>query len=107
TIALFVAALIVSMTGAIPAGLHAYPLALAFRFAFATGVAYAIFFAISSSTQKAAGMVIGVIAALFLAQFLINAFSSHFDLLGYVTQWVFVEPGILSVFTGRWMLIDA
>jgi hypothetical protein len=105
-IAVLISASMVSMSSAIPNGLHAYPLALTLRFAFAAGVAYAVFFAISSATPKAAGMVLGAIAALFLAQFLVGLVSSKADLIGTVSNWVFVEPGVLSVFAGRWMLID-
>ena len=105
-IAVLISASMVSMSSAIPSGLHAYPVALTLRFAFAAGVAYAVFFAISSATPKAAGMVLGAIAALFLAQFLVGLVSSRADVLGTVSNWVFVEPGVLSVFAGRWMLID-
>jgi hypothetical protein len=105
-VAVLISSSIVSMSSAIPNGLHAYPFALTLRFAFAAGVAYAVFFAISSSTPKAAGVVLGSIVALFLAQFLVGLVSSRADLIGTVSNWVFVEPGVLSVFAGRWMLID-
>src|ERR1041385_568645 len=48
--------LVVAALGAIPEGLHVYPLALALRFAFAAAVAYALFFAIASSTSRTAGV---------------------------------------------------
>ena len=105
-VAVLASAMIVSLNSAIPVGLHAYPIALTLRFAFAALVAYSIFFAISSSTPRAAGIVIGCIAALFFAQFLLGLLSSHFDVLGSVGRWVFAEPGILSVFSGRWTLVD-
>jgi hypothetical protein len=104
-LAVLVGATVVSLSSAIPAGLHAYPVALTLRFAFAAAVAYAMFFAVSSSTPRTAGVVIVVIAALFLAQFVLSLVS-QIDVLSYAGRWVFVEPGILSVFTGRWMLVD-
>ena len=91
----------------IPAGLHAYPISLALRFFLASCVAFAIFFAISASTPKAAGMVLGVFACLVLMDFLLSAASVDFNLLGHVADFLFTGPGPLAVFTGRWMLIDA
>lgn len=91
----------------IPAGLHAYPVSLTLRFLLASAVAFSIFFAIAASTPKAAGMTLGLLASLFVAAFLLSAASIEFNLLGHVADFVFSGLGPLSVFTGRWMLIDA
>jgi hypothetical protein len=105
--AVLIGALIVSVTGAVPTGLHAYPIALTVRFALAMAVAYGLFFAISSSTQKTAGIIVGVLVGAVTAQYLISVVAdSSFDLLGLLADTVFSSPGLLSVFAGRWMLID-
>jgi len=105
-VGLFLGCLAVVASGAIPEGLHAFPVSLTLRFVFASFVAYAIFFAIGSGTTKTAAVVLGVIAAILLVQFFLSALNVDFDLLGRVGDFVFIRPGILSVFSGRWMLID-
>jgi hypothetical protein len=90
----------------VPAGLHGYPIALGLRFLLSAGVAFAIFFAIAASTPKTAGIVLACVAALFLAAGLFSAFSINFDLIGRVSTLLFQSPGLLAVFTGRWMLVD-
>lgn len=97
--------LAVVASGAIPEGLHAFPFSLTLRFIFAAFVAYALFFAIGSGTTKTAAVVLGLIATLLFAQFLLSL-NVDYDLLGHVGDFIFVRPGILSVFSGRWMLID-
>lgn len=105
-VSVLIAALIVSASGAIPDGLQAYPLAFTFRFALAVLVAYVIFFAIASSTPQTAGVVLGILAALVFTQYLLSTFGSRMDILSPVIDFVFYRPGILSVFSGRWMLVD-
>lgn len=105
--AVLVAALVVSAIATLPPGLHVYPVAITLRFALATGLAYALFFAIAASTSRTAGILLGSFAALILAQYVLNVvFSNNYQLFGKVMQFVFYQPGILSVFSGRWMLID-
>ena len=91
----------------IPMGLHFYPLSLSLRFLLASAVAFSIFFAVASSTPKAAGMILGSLATVLIVAFFLSMVSIPFDLLGHVLNLLFNEPGPLSVFTGRWMLIDA
>lgn len=91
----------------VPAGLHAYPLSLALRYLLASGVSFSIFFAIAASTPKAAGMILGGFASILVLAFLLSLTSIKFDVLGHTSDFLFTEPGPLSVFTGRWMLIDA
>ena len=108
-VALLVGSLLVASSGAIPDGLHAFPFSLALRFALAALVAYAIFFSIASSTNRTAGIIVTIIAGIIFAQYLVLVFgggSRSVDLLGEVARFIFVRPGILSVFSGRWMLID-
>jgi hypothetical protein len=89
----------------LPAGLHAYPIALTLRYLLASAVAYAVFFAISASTQRTAGFVLGSLAAIMLVAFIL-ATTIQYDLLSQVSKVLFSAPGVLSVFTGRWMLVD-
>lgn len=108
--ALLVGALMVTFSGAIPDGLHAFPISLTLRFALAAVVAYAIFFSIASSTNRTAGIIVAVIAGVIFTQYLMLVFTDRqqsVDLLGALSRFIFLRPGILSVFSGRWMLIDA
>lgn len=91
----------------VPNGLHGYPVALALRFFLASAVAFSIFFAVAASTARAAGVVLGGVAAVFFLAFALSAASVDVDVLGKVSDFLFTQPGPLSVFTGRWMLIDA
>jgi hypothetical protein len=100
------ASLAVSMSGAIPEGLHAFPFALTLRFLFAAAVAYALFFAIGSATTKTAAVVLAVFAFLLFGQYLLVLIGARFDLLSHVADFFFISPGVLSVFSGRWMLVD-
>lgn len=106
-IGLLLGGLLVAASDAIPAGLHVYAAALALRFAFAALVAYAIFFAIASSTSKTAGYIIAAMGGLVFAQYLIGVVSDGGqDVISPVLNFIFYKPGILSVFAGRWMLVD-
>ena len=106
-IAVFAACLLVSTLGGIPEGLRTYSVAVTVRFAFAALVAYALFFAIASSTQKAAGVLLGVVAAVLLTQYGLALAEIRVDLVGRALNLLMESPGVLSVFTGRWTLIDA
>jgi hypothetical protein len=103
---LFVSAEIVAHSSLIPSTLHAYPVALTLRFAFAALVAYAVFFAISSATARTAGYILGAIGLAIVLNIILRAAGSRIDLLGYVSDLVLATPGLLAVFGGRWMLID-
>jgi hypothetical protein len=105
--ALLIGGTLVSVSGAVPFGLHAYPVLLALRFGFAAAVAYAVFFAISASTPRTAGMILGAMAAVGLAQYAVFVAGSDADILNPISEWLFGPAGFLSVFSGRWTLIDA
>jgi hypothetical protein len=90
----------------IPAGLHAYPIALTIRFLLACFVAYALFFAILASSTKASAYVLATIATVVALVFFLNALDIGEDLMIWIAQGLFGDRGLLSVFTGRWMLID-
>jgi hypothetical protein len=105
-IALFIGAELVAHSSYVPKVLNAYPIALTLRFAFATLVAYAVFFAISSATAKTAGYILGGLAAMIVLQLLITSAGSRLNVVGYLVDAVLASPGLLAVFNGRWMLID-
>lgn len=106
-VALLIGALVVTFSGAVPQGLHGYPLALTLRFAFASAVAYALFFAIASSTSRTAGLIIAAMVGVVFAQYLLSVVANtNADILGPILDFILFRPGILSVFAGRWMLVD-
>lgn len=105
-VALLIGCLIVGASGAIPEGLHAYPIQLTARFALAALVSYAIFFAIASATPQTAGVILGLLGALLFAQYLLSLMAGNIDILSPIGNFLFVKPGFFSVFTGRWMLVD-
>ena len=101
-----IGAFLASTTATLPPGLEAYPIALAVRFAFATAVAYAVFFAVSAGTTKTAGIILAVIGAFIVVQVVASAAGIQLDLMGPLQVTVLNWPGPLAIFTGRWMLID-
>lgn len=105
-LAVWLGALIATSLARIPAGLQAYPTTLALRFGLAALVAYAAFFAISAGTNRTAGLILGVIGGLVLAQLILIAFDVNANFLGTLVFRLFIWPGPLEIFTGRWMLID-
>lgn len=105
-IGVLISAEIASHSAYIPQGLHAYPLALTTRFAFASLVAFAIFFAISAATPRTAGYILGSIALILIAQVLLISANIGVNIAARAAQMVFAAPGLLAVFGGRWSLID-
>jgi len=101
-----VGALLASAMATLPPGLETYPFALAIRFAFAVTVAYAVFFAVSASTTKTAGIILAAIGAIIVVQVVASAAGIQLDLTGPLQAVVLNWPGPLAIFTGRWMLID-
>jgi hypothetical protein len=89
-----------------PAGMQAYPVTLTLRFLLASFVAYALFFAIAGSSQKSAAVILGLVAGYVVISVMLGAMSVETDLISVAGRFLFAEPGLLSVFTGRWMLID-
>ena len=107
TIAILLGALTVTLFGSIPDGLTTYPLALTLRFFFAACVAYVMFFAIASATQKTAGIILGVVAAVLLAQYVLALAGPEIQVTRRVIEVLFTQPGVFSIFSGRWSLVDA
>ena len=105
-IALWLGALFAAGTASIPAGLHAYPTALAVRFALALFLAYAVFFAITAGTTRTAGYVLAIIGGIIVVQVLLEAAGVHVSLIPFIGDRLILWPGPLEIFSGRWMLID-
>ena len=93
-------------TTSLPAGLQGYPWALAARFAAATLLAFSLFFAILSGTPKTAAIVLGLLVLVVVANLMVALLApgewSAGDLLFLITG----GPGPLSLFAGRWVLVD-
>lgn len=93
----------------LPAGLRAYPTALAFRFCLAAFIAYSILFAVSSATPRTAGIILVSIGGVLAASLLLDAAGAGqfgVGLFEGTMQQIVNWPGPLNVFTDPWMLID-
>ena len=90
----------------VPTGLQSYPLALTVRFLIACFVAYSLFFAVLASSTRAAAYALGGIGAVIGVMFLLNSFGIGAEAREALILALFGDRGMLSVFTGRWMLID-
>lgn len=105
-VAVWLGALVATAAATLPPGLHAYPHALALRFALAVLVAYAVFFAISAGTTRTAGYILAVIGGVVVVQVLAAVADLEVQLLQAIMDRILIWPGPLEIFTGRWMLID-
>jgi hypothetical protein len=105
-VALAAGATLAVASTSVPDGLTAYPIALTLRFALAALVAFALFFAISSGTTRTAAFVLAPIAGLVAVDVLLAAMGLPLNLLEGAATALLDWPGVLEVFTGRWLLID-
>lgn len=105
-LALWLGAMLAAATASVPAGLQAYPGALALRFALAIAVAYSVFFAITAGTTKTAGYVLSIVAGVVVVQVLASAAGLELNLLPFLGDRLLLWPGPFEIFSGRWMLID-
>ena len=106
TLAVLLGSLVAIAIIQLPDGMHAYPISLTLRFLMASYVSYAIFFAIAGASQKSAAVLLGALGAFLVFSIVISSIDVRWDVFGKVGTLLFTEPGLLSVFTGRWMLID-
>lgn len=98
--------LVAVASATLPEGLRAYPFALTLRFGLAALVAYGTFFAIAAGSNRTAGYILAGLGGLVLAQILVGVAGSEVNFLAHLLERLFLWPGPLEVFTGRWMLID-
>jgi hypothetical protein len=106
TLALLLGSIVAVALHVVPQGLHAYPVALALRFGLAALVSFALFFAVSSATQRTAGIVLGIIAGIVIAAYLSDLLRFRFETWEQLERLIFSPGGPLAVFIGRWTLID-
>jgi hypothetical protein len=97
----------------LPAGLHAYPNALALRFFLSILVSYAVLFAMAAGTVRTTAVVVsGLFLFLLVGGGLNDFLAGHIDFFERVNvvQGFFSalgsQHGPFEVFTGSWMLID-
>lgn len=105
-VAFWVGSLLAAGLASIPIGLQAYPNALALRFAIASLVAFAVFFAISAGTTRTAAYVLAGVSLLVTTHVLLWAGGAEINLLERAMFWLAQGPGPLAVFSGEWMLIN-
>jgi hypothetical protein len=103
---LLAGALLATRSISLPEGLYAYPFALTVRFALAALVAYSLFFAISAGTTKTALVVLTPVAVLLVADLVLATTGTSMNLTGRSMDFLLTWPGVLEVFTGRWLLVD-
>ena len=103
---LLLGAVVAVSTVDVPPGLQAHPIALAIRFALATLLAYGIFFSISSGTKRTAGIILGVLAAMMLAEVVFDVVGVPISPFLRLVELLMTTPGTFGVFNNRWMLID-
>ena len=101
-----VGAIVAALSVSLPSGIHAYPLQLTARFLLASLTCYAIFFAISISTRRAALAVLGLICGVLFADLLLSAVGVGASVTPTVFMWLTNWPGPLSILLGRWALFD-
>lgn len=100
------AGVIASLTTTLPAGLHAYPILITVKFGLATMLAYTIFFAISAGTSRTAGYILGAMALIVLVELFTSLLGAQVHVLETVLYQIYIWPGPLEIFTGRWLLFD-
>ena len=105
-LALLLGALVAISTVQLPPGLQTHPIALVIRFALAVLLAYGIFFSISSGTKRTAGVILGVLAALVIAEIVFDVVGVRISPFLWLVELVMSAPGTFGVFNSRWMLID-
>ena len=105
-LAVGIGALVATAVAHIPPGLDTYPWALTMRFALATFLAYSVFFAIASGTNKTAGYVLAGIGGIIVSGLIMRSMGVDPNPAAFLVERLFGSSGPLEVFTGRWMLID-
>jgi len=105
-VALWVGALVATAASTVPTGLHAYPTAIAVRFALAVLLGYAFFFALASGTMRTTVILLGIIPSAAIA---VNAFVVLVggpDVLMATVEWLVRLPGPFRLMFEPWLLIN-
>lgn len=103
--ALWLSALIASAQAALPPGLHAYPGGLTVRFALATGIVFAMMFALMSSSQRTQRRLAFGVVGVFALVTLLGILGVTDPVVRFFTR-VAQLPSLIDAFTGRWTLFD-
>ena len=97
----------------LPAGLHAYPNALAFRFFLSVLVSYAVLFAMAAGTVRTTLVIVTALLAFMIVGGSLNGYlSRQFEVFQQVNvveaffRTLLSRNGPLEVFSGSWLLID-
>lgn len=104
--ALLLGTLIATRLTPVPVGLHPYPVALTFRFALATLLAFSLFFAILSGTPRTAAMILATFGVLIGVSVLLAIVAPSMGAGNEFFYLLLHGPGPFSLFAGRWMLLD-
>ncbi len=105
-LALLLANVLVALTVTLPPGLHPYPVSLALRFALAIVVAFSLMFTMMSVEGTVVAKVVAGMVLLCLLVPVAAAWAGEETPFVRIINMLITAPGPLSVFTGRWMLID-
>ena len=99
--------LLATMSVSLPVGIHAYPVALTARFAMATLLSFALFFAFAIATRRVALTLLAVAAASLLVDVVSGMLLEHsFNVSLRAAEILVTWPGPLAILTGRWALFD-
>ena len=98
--------LLATATATLPNGLHGYPLALTLRFALAMTLAYAVFFAISSSTTRTAAVVLVTLSLVGGAEVITAIMDVDLPVIDWIMDGFLAWQGPFALFGGRWVLVD-
>lgn len=86
----------------LPYGLHAYPTALAVRFALTALLAFSVFFSLSALTTRTAAIILLSIVAIVIFEIALNSMGAGWSLF----EVLVLERGDWLLTPGRWMLFD-
>lgn len=104
--ALLIGCLAAAAAVTVPAGIQAYPVAVAARMLLGSLTCYAIFFSIAAMTRKAVQYTFAVIAGALIVQLVMAIAGIERNLIGDIVTLLTEAPGPLAILTGRWALFD-
>jgi hypothetical protein len=102
---LWVGALVATAASTIPVGLHAYPTAIAIRFAFALLLGYAFFFALASGTIRTTAIVVGIVPVAIIVLSQLITLVGGPNVLDFAIR-VADLPGPFRLLFEPWLLIN-
>jgi hypothetical protein len=112
-LAFWAGALVASASVTLPAGLHAYPTALALRFFLSVLVSYAVLFAMAAGTVRTTLVIVTALLVFMIVGGSLNGYlSRQFEVFQQVNvveaffRTLLSRNGPLEVFSGSWLLID-